>query len=161
MAPSSTNTYDPSRPSPGPRPAGARRGRHGCTSRLTLVSATFTLDLARLGEHPESEAGRSKHAPEHVFEPAAVPDVYRTGGASRIGRPGRTGSDGRIRTFVRGIKILCPAIRRRRNTAAMLPQPRANAKMRRRVEILHDRFFADGWRTCREASGAIAERRCA
>ena len=39
------------------------------------------------------------------------------------------GSDGRIRTFVRGIKILCPAIRRRRRDANNLPQRTARAKL--------------------------------
>lgn len=37
---------------------------------------------------------------------------------SQLSRGAESGSDGRIRTFVRGIKILCPAIRRRRRDGA-------------------------------------------
>jgi integrase len=50
--------------------------------------------------------------------------------------PVSAGSDGRIRTFVRGIKILCPAIRRRRRVLRSSPSYRSHARTPSRHDVV-------------------------
>ena len=88
---------------------------------------------------PISPRRRPSRAPSRVPSRSRAPrqlatcrTICRTGARD----PVSAGSDGRIRTFVRGIKILCPAIRRRRRVLRSSPSYRSHGRTPSRHDVV-------------------------